>query len=113
MIWDREPPFHRSRAKVGGSLVAGGGLVFRTIGYRDGRGPTTGMGSTTLITGGAGFIGCAVADALLGLGDGVVLLDNLHPQVHAGSGRPQRVAPDTELLPVDVTSAANWDAVLR
>jgi dTDP-L-rhamnose 4-epimerase len=71
------------------------------------------MPSTTLITGGAGFIGGAVADALIQAGDRVVLLDILHPQVHAGFGRPPRLASEAELLPVDVTNAANWDAVLR
>src|SRR4051812_37430698 len=48
-----------------------------------------------LITGGAGFIGSHVADALLARGHRVRALDNLSPQVHGGlDGRPAYLDPD-------------------
>ena len=43
---------------------------------------------TTLVTGGAGFIGSALSHELAEISDRWVALDNLHPQVHArGNGR--------------------------
>ena len=66
-----------------------------------------------MITGGAGFIGCALAESLVRSGERVIVVDLLHPQVHAGFGRPSRLAPEVDLLPMDVTSRTNWDAVLR
>src|SRR3954467_10636492 len=60
-----------------------------------------------LITGGAGFIGSHVADALLARGHRVRALDNLSPQVHGGlDGRPAYLDPDVELLHGDVRDAA-------
>ena len=41
-----------------------------------------------LITGGAGFIGSHLADALLARGHEVRALDNLDPQVHPAGERP-------------------------
>ena len=55
-----------------------------------------------LITGGAGFIGSHVADALLGRGYRVRALDTLVPQVHPGSSRPEYLAEDVELMVGDV-----------
>jgi dTDP-L-rhamnose 4-epimerase len=66
-----------------------------------------------LITGGAGFIGCALASRLVDRGDRVVAVDVLHPQVHTSPGRPDRLRDEVELLPVDVTSTQEWDAVLK
>jgi dTDP-L-rhamnose 4-epimerase len=59
--------------------------------------------SRVLITGGAGFIGSYVADALLSRGDEVRVLDNLSPQVHgADAKRPPYLAGDVELMIGDV-----------
>ncbi len=55
-----------------------------------------------LITGGAGFIGSHVADALLEQGYRVRALDALTPQVHPGSSRPDYLAGEVELLVGDV-----------
>ena len=47
------------------------------------------MTTTCLVTGGAGFIGCALSERLPDHFDRVVAMDNLHPQVHAApSARP-------------------------
>jgi dTDP-L-rhamnose 4-epimerase len=55
-----------------------------------------------LITGGAGFIGSHLADALLARGHEVRALDNLDPQVHPGSQRPAYLDERAELLVGDV-----------
>ena len=56
-----------------------------------------------LITGGAGFIGSHLADALLRDGHAVRALDNLSPQVHGASAeRPAYLDDDVELVRGDV-----------
>ena len=54
----------------------------------------------TLVTGGAGFIGSHLVDALLAGGHEVRILDSLDPQVH--DGRPDYLADDAELVVGDV-----------
>jgi len=61
------------------------------------------MPSQILITGGAGFIGSHLADALLSAGHRVRLLDDLNPQVHGPDRRrPSYLAADAELVVGDV-----------
>lgn len=61
------------------------------------------MSKRVLITGGAGFIGSHLADALLQRGYAVRALDNLDPQVHGPARkRPDYLDPDVELLVGDV-----------
>lgn len=60
------------------------------------------MSDTVLITGGAGFIGRHVADALLRRGDRVRALDSLIAQVHPTGIRPAELAADVELILGDV-----------
>ena len=55
-----------------------------------------------LITGGAGFIGSHLGDALLAAGHTVRALDNLDPQVHAGGERPGYLNSEIELHVGDV-----------
>jgi dTDP-L-rhamnose 4-epimerase len=58
---------------------------------RDWRSDTPGknlMLGNVLITGGAGFIGVRLANRLAAEGSKVVVLDNLHPQVHGPSASP-------------------------
>ncbi|MDQ0030193.1 dTDP-L-rhamnose 4-epimerase [Arthrobacter bambusae] len=69
-------------------------------------------GGTVLVTGGAGFIGCAVSPALVEAFDRVVVVDNLHPQIHASGERPAELHPKAELVVADVADAATWDTVL-
>lgn len=66
-----------------------------------------------LITGGAGFIGCRLAGALVASGYDVVAVDNLHPQVHATRRRPAALDAAVELIEADVAGGAEtWDDVV-
>ncbi|WP_448229669.1 NAD-dependent epimerase/dehydratase family protein [Pseudoxanthomonas mexicana] len=65
-----------------------------------------------LVTGGAGFIGCAISGLLVEAGHAVVVLDNLHPQIHERQERPAALHPAAELVVGDVADAAAWDGVL-
>lgn len=67
---------------------------------------------TVLVTGGAGFIGCALSDLLAPAAGRWVALDVLHPQVHAERRRPDALHPAAELVVGDVTDPAVWDALL-
>jgi dTDP-L-rhamnose 4-epimerase len=69
--------------------------------------------SRVLITGGAGFIGCRLADRLLASGAQVTALDNLHPQVHAGRGVPAEFPDGARFIPGDVTAIDAWSAVIE
>jgi dTDP-L-rhamnose 4-epimerase len=61
------------------------------------------MAKQILITGGAGFVGSHLADALLAEGHRVRALDNLSPQVHGPEGRrPGYLDPAVELMVGDV-----------
>ncbi len=63
-----------------------------------------------LVTGGAGFIGSHVVDALLARGDEVRILDALHPAAHAG--RPDYVPEAAEWIHGDVRDGATVAAVI-
>ena len=63
-----------------------------------------------LLTGGAGFIGRAVARELLGRGHRVRVLDSLIEQVHGDRERPENLPDDVELIRADVR---NGDAVAK
>jgi dTDP-L-rhamnose 4-epimerase len=66
-----------------------------------------------LITGGAGFIGSHVADALIRRGDRVRVLDLLDTQVHPSGLRPTYLNPDVELIVGDVRSSDLVSRALR
>lgn len=70
------------------------------------------LSTSVLVTGGAGFIGSALAHRLVKAGYDVAVMDVLHPQVHAGR-RAIDLPPSVRLFTGDVTHAPDWDAVLR
>ena len=63
------------------------------------------MAKTILITGGAGFVGSHLADALLAAGHHVRIFDNLTGQVHR-NGIPEYLAEDAEFVQGDVRDSA-------
>lgn len=65
-----------------------------------------------LVTGGAGFIGCALSHRLVAQGYAVVALDSLHPQIHPSGKRPAELHPDVRLVVGDVTDPMVWDELL-
>jgi dTDP-L-rhamnose 4-epimerase len=72
------------------------------------------MGRHILITGGAGFIGSHLADALLAAGDRVRALDNLSPQVHGDRGSaPDYLNSEVELVVGDVRNREAVDRALK
>jgi len=72
---------------------------------------SAGLG-TILVTGGAGFIGCAVSGPLANAFDRIVAVDNLHPQIHSSGLPPKELDSRVELVVGDVTDPALWDRVL-
>jgi dTDP-L-rhamnose 4-epimerase len=67
-----------------------------------------------LVTGGAGFIGSHLVDALIARGHRVRVLDNLSPQVHGRAARrPGYLHPQADLLKGDVRRRPNLRAALR
>lgn len=67
---------------------------------------------TVVITGGAGFIGCAIAPSLLEDFDRVIAVDSLHPQIHPEGERPAELDERVELIQGDVSDAEVWTRVL-
>ncbi len=65
------------------------------------------MSSHAIVTGGAGFIGSHVVDALLRDGYGVTVIDDL------SSGDRRRIAPEAELRELDVVDFEALAAVVR
>ncbi|HEU5452963.1 MAG TPA: NAD-dependent epimerase/dehydratase family protein [Terriglobales bacterium] len=69
------------------------------------------MARKILITGGAGFLGSHLADALVKRGDSVRIFDSLSPQVHPG-GMPEYLVREVEFVRGDMRdSEAVRDAV--
>ena len=67
---------------------------------------------TVLVTGGAGFIGTTLARLIGDRAERWVVLDNLHPQVHADQEWPADLPAHVERMRGDVTDPAAWDALL-
>jgi UDP-glucose 4-epimerase len=65
------------------------------------------MATTSIVTGGAGFIGSHVVDALLARGDSVTVIDDL------STGEAGRVAPEAELRELDIVDLPAISAVFE
>ena len=70
------------------------------------------MKDCCIVTGGAGFIGCALSQGLTERYERVIAMDCLHPQIHKDGIRPAQLAPGVELEKADVRDARAWDALL-
>ena len=68
--------------------------------------------STCLMTGGAGFIGCAISSSLVTSFDRVIAIDNLHPQIHIDRSRPALLDKAVALVVADITQPQAWDELL-
>lgn len=70
------------------------------------------MRDCILITGGCGFIGCAVISSIITRDLPIVVIDNLHQQVHP-TREPNEDFPDGAILfKRDICDAETWDEVL-
>lgn len=65
-----------------------------------------------LVTGGAGFIGCALSRIAANTVQRWVAVDTLNPRIHEEQGRPSSLAPAAELVVGDIVDARTWDTVL-
>jgi dTDP-L-rhamnose 4-epimerase len=70
------------------------------------------VGSFCIVTGGAGFIGCALSPGLAKRFDRVLVLDKLHPQVHSQPVRPRALDAAVEFRRADILQPEVWDKLL-
>ena len=70
------------------------------------------MAKNVLVTGGCGFVGSHLADALVAHGHNVRVLDNLDPQVH-GDSVPDYLNPEAELLRGDIRDSGAVTRALK
>lgn len=70
-------------------------------------------GRLCVITGAAGFIGCALSQALLQRYDRIIAVDSLLDQVHPDGRRPAALPAAVELVVGDVADAAVWEQVVE
>jgi dTDP-L-rhamnose 4-epimerase len=67
---------------------------------------------TCVVTGGAGFIGCALSAGLVERFARVIVLDSLHPQIHPEPLRPSALHPAVDFHRADITEPRIWDDLL-
>jgi dTDP-L-rhamnose 4-epimerase len=66
-----------------------------------------------MVTGGAGFIGCAISANLAKSFDRVIAVDVLHPQIHREPIRPAMLDPKVQLVVADITCEETWNQILE
>jgi dTDP-L-rhamnose 4-epimerase len=71
-----------------------------------------GKTGTCVVTGGAGFIGCAISSGLCQRFERVLAVDVLHPQIHPERRRPEALDANVELVEGDIADPAIWRALL-
>ncbi len=72
-----------------------------------------GKTGTCVVTGGAGFIGCAISSGLSQRFERVIAVDVLHPQIHSERRRPDALDANVELVIGDIADPASWRALLE
>ena len=70
------------------------------------------MNDTCIVTGGAGFIGCALSQGLTERFDRVIAVDILNPQIHPEPKRPDTLAKNVEFIHADICDGSFWDQLL-
>lgn len=68
--------------------------------------------ASVVVTGGAGFIGCAISAGLAERFGRVIVLDNLHPQIHAVPVRPVALHSSVDFRRTDITQSSAWVELL-
>jgi len=68
--------------------------------------------SSCIVTGGAGFIGCAISAGLCDRFSHVLVVDKLHPQVHARQVRPEALDQRVDFRHADILVPETWDTIL-
>lgn len=66
-----------------------------------------------LVTGGAGFLGCALARRLAAETERLVVVDNLLSQVHPSHERPKDLVKSIELVVGDVCEKSTWSTLFK
>ncbi|NYF15846.1 dTDP-L-rhamnose 4-epimerase [Microbacterium sp. AK009] len=67
---------------------------------------------TVVVTGGAGFIGCALSQMLAPLAERWIAVDSLNPRVHASPERPAQLHEAATLVVGDIRDASVWRRVV-
>jgi dTDP-L-rhamnose 4-epimerase len=67
---------------------------------------------TVVVTGGAGFIGCAISQLLAPEASRWIAVDCMNPRVHDSPARPERLHEAAELVVDDITHRDTWDRLL-
>lgn len=71
------------------------------------------MKNTCIVTGGAGFIGCALSQGLTERFNRVIAIDVLNSQIHPEPKRPDALVKDVEFIRADICDSQFWDHLLR
>jgi dTDP-L-rhamnose 4-epimerase len=65
-----------------------------------------------VVTGGAGFIGTAIAPGLADRFDRLIIIDILHSQIHGAATHPASLPQGAGFIRADITEPATWDDLL-